>query len=220
MNTRSLATTITALAAAAVLSACGTGAGTAGQAAPSSTAQTGAPSTAQAHNQADVTFVQQMIPHHTQAVDMSKLAADHAGSAQVKDLAARIQAAQQPEIDQMNGFLRTWNASMSASGEPPMTGMGHGDMTDKSGVGGGHQMDTGGMPGMMTAAQMSGLDQARGAAFDTMFLRMMIAHHQGAVTMSGTELREGGSADAKALAQRIIDAQQREITEMQGLAAS
>lgn len=216
MYIRSIATTITALAAALTLSACGSGDGAATQASPSPETGTAAPATAAAHNQADVTFVQQMIPHHSQAVEMSKLAAGQAGSAQVKALAARIEAAQQPEIDQMNGFLRTWNESMSAPGEPPMTGMDHGDMNGTDHGGGTGAAST---PGMMTDDQMSGLRQARGAAFDTMFLRMMIAHHQGAVTMSGTELRDGQSADAKALAQRIIDAQQREITEMRGLAA-
>lgn len=214
MYIRSIATTITTLAAALTLSACGSGDGAATQASPPPGTGSAAPATTAEHNQADVTFVQQMIPHHSQAVEMSKLAAGQAGSAQVKALAARIEAAQQPEIDQMNGFLRTWNEFMSAPGEPPMSGMDHGDMNGMDHAGG-----TGAMPGMMTADQMSGLRGARGAAFDTMFLRMMIAHHQGAVTMSGTELRDGQSADAKALAQRIIDAQQREITEMRGLAA-
>jgi uncharacterized protein (DUF305 family) len=77
----------------------------------------------------------------------------------------------------------------------------------------------GGMPGMMSGQQMQQLSQTNGAAFDTMFLKMMIGHHQGAVTMSKTELAQGENPDAKALAQNIINAQQREITEMQTMLA-
>jgi uncharacterized protein (DUF305 family) len=160
---------------------------------------------AQAHNQADITFAQGMIPHHAQAVAMSTMAAQRAASPQVKDLAARIQAGQQPEIDQMSGMLRAWNASVPASD------------TAQGGMG---QMDhgaSGGMPGMMSGDQMRQLGQASGEPFDRMFLQMMIAHHQGAVTMARTELSNGQNPDARQLAQRIIDAQQREITEMQTL---
>lgn len=217
MKIRPIATTITAIAAATALTACGSGSDTGATTDQAGASATAAPAIVAPHNQADVTFVQQMIPHHTQAVQMSELAADHAGSARVKDLATRIEAAQQPEIDQMNGFLHTWNASMPAPGDAPMSGMDHGGMSGTGGDGKG-SMDHS-MPGMMTASDMSALQQSRGEAFDSMFLRMMIAHHQGAVTMSGTELRDGQSADAKTLAQKIIDAQQREIIEMQSLAA-
>jgi len=80
-------------------------------------------------------------------------------------------------------------------------------------------MDGGAMPGMMSAEDMKNLEQAKGAQFDKMWLDMMIKHHQGAIDMAKTELSKGGNADAKALAQKIIDAQQGEITEMQGLSS-
>jgi len=73
------------------------------------------------------------------------------------------------------------------------------------------------MPGMMSDADTKKLEAAKGAEFDKMWLDMMIKHHQGAVDMAKTELTQGSNADAKALAQKIIDAQQAEITEMQGL---
>ncbi|MGH3845072.1 MAG: DUF305 domain-containing protein [Pseudonocardiaceae bacterium] len=114
------------------------------------------------HNQTDIAFATEMIPHHAQAASMSKLAPNHASSPQVKDLATRIAAAQQPEIDQMSGFLRTWNAPV-----PDTNGAGMGDM--------------------MSPAQMQQLGQADGAAFDKMFLQMMISHHEGAITMAQTE---------------------------------
>lgn len=80
-------------------------------------------------------------------------------------------------------------------------------------------MGHGAMSSMMSGDQMNQLGQAAGAAFDRMFLQMMIIHHQGAVTMAETELTDGQYPDARRLAQRIIDAQQREITEMQALLA-
>jgi len=207
-----IAATIATLTVGAILAGCSSGsdAGPAGTT-PAPAATSSSASASQAHNQADITFLQSMIPHHTQAVEMSKLAAQRASSPQVKDLAARIEAAQQPEIDQMNGMLQAWNAATSETTGPSMTGMNHGNM------GGTGQMEHGSMPGMMSDQQMQQLNQVSGPAFDRMFLQMMIQHHQGAVTMSKTELTDGQNAGAKALAQSIIDAQEREITEMQTL---
>jgi uncharacterized protein (DUF305 family) len=69
----------------------------------------------------------------------------------------------------------------------------------------------------MSDADMQKLEQVKGAEFDKMWLDMMTKHHQGAIDMAKTELTKGSNTDAKALAQKIIDAQQAEITEMQGL---
>lgn len=141
------------------------------------------------HNADDVTFAQQMIPHHSQALDMAKLVPSRSTNPKVLDLASRIEKAQDPEIQQMHGWLTTWGAGM-----PGMSGS---------------------MPGMMTDADLQKLEAAKGAEFDKMWLDMMIKHHQGAIDMAKTELAKG--AGAKALAQKIIDAQQAEITEMRGL---
>jgi uncharacterized protein (DUF305 family) len=206
MTTRTIMTLIAAAAAALTIGARLGGCGTNATTSPSSSA-TSSPAVAQAHNQADITFAQGMIPHHAQAIAMSKMAAQRAVSPQVKDLATRIQAEQQPEIDQLSGFLRAWNAPVPST-NGPMAGMGQGDMMG--------QMH-GAMPGMMSGDQMQQLGQASGAAFDRMFLQMMISHHEGAVTMAKTELRNGQNPGARQLAQRIIDDQQREITEMQNL---
>lgn len=187
----------TAFTGAAVLGGCGSTATTP----PGSSAS--ASQVAQDHNQADITFAQDMIPHHAQAIAMSEMAAQRAGSPQVKDLAVRIQAAQQPEIDQMSELLRAWSAPVPDVNSP---------------MGGRGQMDhgtSGGMPGMMSDDQMQQLGQATGDAFDRMFLQMMITHHQGAITMAETELRDGQNPEARELAQHIIDGQRREIAEMQ-----
>jgi uncharacterized protein (DUF305 family) len=151
------------------------------------------------HNADDVSFVQQMIPHHNDALTMAKLVPGHSSNAKIIDLASRIERGQAPEIQQMQGWLTTWNASMPGMSGESMPGM------------------DGAMPGMMSAEDMKQLGQAKGAEFDKMWLDMMIKHHQGAIDMAKTELEKGGNADAKALAQKIIDAQQAEITEMQGL---
>lgn len=163
-------------------------------------------SEAKDHNAQDVAFTQGMIPHHQQAVEMSDMALAQASSAKVKDLATRIKAAQGPEIEKMKGWLSSWGEPVEAeSGDTGgMPGMG-GAMDDMAGM------------GMMTDAQMQEMQAARGAEFDRMFLTMMIRHHEGAVTMARTELDKGKFPPAKQLAQAIVDAQQKEISEMQGL---
>jgi uncharacterized protein (DUF305 family) len=147
------------------------------------------------HNEADVGFASMMIPHHRQAVDMAAMALEKAKNAQVKQLATAIKAAQDPEIQQMSGWLTGW-------GKPvPTPGMGHS------------------MPGagMMTEEEMAELGKATGTAFDKMWVQMMIKHHQGAVSMAKAEQTSGRSTTAIALAKQIETAQTAEIATMQKL---
>ena len=154
---------------------------------------------------ADVTFVQGMIPHHRGALEMAQLAGDRAEDPRVLELADRIEAAQQPEIETMSSWLGQW-------GEPVPEEADAG--TDHGSVGhGGTGMD--GMP----AADMAALEAASGAEFDRMWLEMMIAHHRGAVEMARTEIAEGRNPDAVALAGEIADSQAAEIEEMETLLA-
>lgn len=146
-------------------------------------------------NDQDIAFAQGMIPHHQQAIDMALLAAERATSAEVKDLAGRVQDAQDPEIEQLTGLLERWGA-------PAESGMDHGDMSHE---------------GMMTDEEMGQLETATGPDFDRTWVRLMIRHHEGAVAMATAQLSGGANAEAKELAQRIIDAQQAEIVEMRGL---
>ena len=146
-------------------------------------------------NDADVTFAQSMIPHHRQAVQMAALADGRAARAEVKTLAGKIKAAQQPEIDTMNGWLTAW-------GRP----------TDMSGMG----MT---MPGMMTDADMKKLMNAKGAGFDKQFLTMMISHHEGAIAMAQQEAAQGTNADAVALAKKVVTDQRAEIAKMRQMLA-
>lgn len=150
------------------------------------------------HNDADVTFAQQMIVHHEQAIEMAQMAAEQASSAEVKDLAARIEAAQSPEIETMTGWLESWDEPVSPEEDP----MDHGGMD---------------MGGGMSDAQMDELMSATGKKFDMMFLEMMVEHHTGAVEMAEEEIENGEFPAAIELAETIKSAQEKEIQEMEAL---
>ena len=157
-------------------------------------------------NAADVTFAQSMIPHHAQAIEMAKLAPTRAASAQVKELAAKIEGAQGPEITTMTGWLKDWGKKVPDTSMNGMDGM--------------EGMDSGAMPGMMTSTDMKKLKDATGADFDRMFLTMMISHHEGAIDMAKTEQTDGKNSDAVSLAKKVETDQAGEITEMRTILSS
>jgi uncharacterized protein (DUF305 family) len=163
------------------------------------TAAEGGPAAA-AHNQADITFASSMVPHHQQAIEMADMALTKGSSAEVKKLATQIKASQDPEIATMTGWLTAWGAAPMPSGDH--------DMGDMGGSG---------MDGMMSGEEMSALTDASGAAFDRMWLQLMIKHHVGAVAMAKSQLSQGQSADAKRLALAVIDGQTKEIATMTAL---
>ena len=186
----------TGLAATLALSACGADSTSSTASSNGATSSGSSSASADRHNPADVTFAQSMIPHHQQAIAMADLASARASNAQVKELAAKIKAAQGPEIETMTGWLKTW-------GEPTaMPTMGH---------------DMGSMPGMMSDQDMNQLMGMSGHDFDRQFLTMMIRHHRGAVQMAQTEQSDDDNADAKALSAKIVADQTAEITQMQDL---
>lgn len=161
-----------------------------------STGTTSAAGSADASREGDISFAQMMIPHHEQAVEMSDLALAKPGaSAQVRDLATQIKKAQDPEIATMRGWLASWGAPTAAP-----TGMAH-DHGD----------------GMMSAREMAQLEAATGADFDRRWLTMMIAHHEGAVTMSEQVLGTTKDPAVRTLAESIISGQKAEISTMRGL---
>jgi uncharacterized protein (DUF305 family) len=112
--------------------------------------------------QADVDFLQAMVPHHAQALEMAQLAPDRASDERVLLLAERIAAAQGPEIEAMQAWLR-------ANDLPEA------DTEDHS-----HAQ----MRGMATTEEMLALDAARGDEFDRFFLELMTKHHEGALEMA------------------------------------
>ncbi|MBP2706140.1 DUF305 domain-containing protein [Microbispora sp. RL4-1S] len=141
-------------------------------------------------------FAEMMIPHHRQAVEMAKPAEDRAGSSQVRELAAKIEAAQTPEIQTMSGWLTGWGLKAPGEGAMPMD---HG------------------MPGMMSASDMKKLERLSGAAFDKAFLTMMIRHHEGAIAMAKEEQANGAYEPARRMAASIVSSQSAEIRTMKEL---
>ena len=152
------------------------------------------------HNEQDVTFATEMIPHHAQAVEMSELAAENAESQGVLDLAADISAAQDPEIEQMSGWLEEWDEPIPDTDMGAMSGMD--------------------MAGMMSPEEMDSLGAATGAEFDEMFLTMMVEHHEGAIEMAQTQQSDGENAEAVELAETIEETQTSEIETIRELLAS
>lgn len=199
---RTIASSLTALATVVLLAGCGESA----DPVSTGTDPTGPSQTSGTFNDADVAFAQGMIPHHRQAIQMADMATDAAQSAEVRDLAADIEAAQAPEIEAMVGWLESWGEDVpeDMSG---MEGMDHGGSATE-------------MPGMMSTEEMAALEAAAGAEFDRLFLTMMIAHHEGAIEQARTEQADGANQHALELADAIIAAQQAEITEMQELLTS
>ncbi|MGW0707437.1 DUF305 domain-containing protein [Streptomyces sp. NPDC002643] len=146
-------------------------------------------------NSADLDYARMMIEHHTQAIEMTELAPERAESTGVKRLAERISAAQQPEIDSMEAWLKT---------------------NDGDGKGSSHHHEQ--MPGMASEEQMEELGTLKGAAFDDLFLKLMITHHEGAVTMATDVKAQGNNIAIEEMADDVIAQQTTEISRMRDLA--
>ena len=189
------------LALAVTLTACGASSGT-------TTGDTSAAADVGA-TAGDVAFAQLMIPHHAQAVDMADMALEQAQSDDVRRLAEQIRSAQDPEITTMTGWLQDWGAppTMPGSDADGMPGMDHS----------GHDMGGVTTEGMMSADDMAALAQARGTEFDRMWLEMMIAHHEGAVTMARQVLATTTEPAVTTLARDVVEGQTAEITTMRQL---
>ncbi|WP_448851268.1 DUF305 domain-containing protein [Corynebacterium sp. 335C] len=199
------------------------------------------------HNDADVTFARMMIPHHEQALEMSRILLSKPDPPpRVAELAQRIQDEQGPEITRLNAMLETWGepavppAPGGMAAEPAPA-----EQADHSGDGGhshhadgapadAAQMDPAVhgeeaapeapapqaehvMPGMLTPEELAAIDAAGGEEASRLYLEGMIAHHQSAIDMARAELDGGSNEQAKELAQQIVDAQEPEIAIMRGI---
>ncbi|GGL09030.1 DUF305 domain-containing protein [Planomonospora parontospora] len=142
-------------------------------------------------NAADVKYVQDMIIHHRQALDMAGLAPARARSIPLKGLASRIADSQGPEIQFMTSWLQQQGQRV------PDHHAGHGDM-----------------PGMAAPEQLEALKAASGEDFDRLFLDLMIAHHRGAITMSEQVLGGGSHIKIEELANEVSVTQGAEIRRM------
>jgi uncharacterized protein (DUF305 family) len=157
------------------------------------------------HTAADTAFMQGMIVHHRQAVVMAALVEDRTGRDDLPTLAQRITETQEAEIAQLEAWLTERDEELPAE--------------DDDGSGQDHAHASHDMAGMATPEQLEALEAAEGPAFDRLFLDLMIAHHQGALTMV-LELygAEGGLEPAADRVARDIEADQTiEITRMQEL---
>lgn len=157
---------------------------------------------------ADVAFMQGMIGHHSQALTMAALVADRSTRSEIVLLAERISVSQRDEIAIMQGWLAMRNQAVPTSDGMHAEHVGHGMPA---------------MPGMLSPAQMDSLSATRGADFDRLFLRLMIQHHEGALTMVADLLKTTNAAREPMVFQFVSDVdtdQRAEIRRMQALLAT
>lgn len=136
----------------------------------------------------DIMFLQMMIVHHGQAIELADLALANTSTPEIIDLATRIKAAQEPEIATMTSWLENAGASVE-----------------------GHVME---MDGMVEPETMAELASLTDSAFDALFLMSMIQHHQGAIDMSSDIASMTSNDDLAAFADTIRESQSAEIDEM------
>ena len=156
---------------------------------------------------ADVAFMQGMIMHHAQAVEMTALIPSHTNNKDLQLLGAKISSSQQDEIK----FMKRWLAVRGEATSMSMPGMPDMDMS-------GHPLPL--MPGMLTPEQMDALRKANGPEFDRLFLKGMIQHHSGALTMVHELFDSAGAgqtADLFDFATDVDNGQRAEIRIMQSM---
>ena len=145
------------------------------------------------HNAADVTFAQQMVPHHQQALEMVKLAGGHELDPEVQSLADGIERSQTEEVATMSGWLKAWSETVPTSMSEPMKGM-------------------------LSDEQMTRLrDTEDDRTFQASWLLFMVQHHQGAIAMAQSEISDGSNPEAIALAREIVRTQEQELGTMSGM---
>jgi uncharacterized protein (DUF305 family) len=143
---------------------------------------------------ADIMFLQMMIPHHQQAVDISNLAMKTSKDSELLALAKKIAADQAAEIIQMKAWLKDAGAG-----------------TDM-----GHSME--GMGGMLNDAELSALNAETGTKFDLLWLKGMTGHHDGAIHMT-TMIRDASNPDIKAFGEKVVADQSAQIEQMKAMIA-
>lgn len=150
-----------------------------------------------AYTKADVEFMQGMIGHHSQAVEMVELLKTRTSSETMQLLGKRIELSQDDEIKMMQRWLQDRGQAL-----PDPHAHHHGGAM---------------MPGMLSAEQMERLAAAKGPEFDRLFLEYMIQHHQGALVMVDALMKQSGAAQESemyAFASDIVADQQAEIDRM------
>lgn len=148
------------------------------------------------YNDTDVMFLQMMLPHHHQGIEIAGLARDRPVSQDLKNLAAAIVVTQAAERDTMTGWLTAWGQ--------PLTGDPNGHAAH------------GGMPGT-TEGEIAALAKKSGADFERGLLNMLIAHQDDAIQVARMETGGGSDRQARELAARIDQSRTAQITQMLAL---
>ncbi|HEV2072782.1 MAG TPA: DUF305 domain-containing protein, partial [Thermomicrobiales bacterium] len=143
-------------------------------------------------------MLRDMLPHHTQAVEMALIIRDRTEDEQLRALATDIILSQQNQIGMMEGWLDLWDVSPNLQG-PMMSWMDHPVEAGEL------------MPGMATAEQVESLRMSPVDEAEVAFLQLMIRHHQGAVHMADAYLERGDQEEVSEFARNIIAVQDREI---------
>ncbi|MFB4315955.1 DUF305 domain-containing protein [Actinomadura sp. 21ATH] len=182
-----------------LLAGCGTGGGHGhhGAAGHGAHAASAAPAGA-GYNDADVMFLQMMIAHHRQGVEMARLAAARARRAEVRTLAAAVVATQSDEVRTMSSWLGRWSKPTRAPHAP------------------GAHAEHGGLPAT-GADEIRALKAAKGTAFEPAFLNLFVAHQHNAVKMARTEKGKGRDPGARAFAGRVEESRTDQIRQLLGL---
>lgn len=204
MNTTRLTAAMLSLALLGSLAACaGSSASAASGTVSVSTSAPAQETPGPNHNDADTSFAQHMTIHHEGALEMAGLATTNAASQEIKDLALLITAAQAPEIETMTWWLDTWGEDSAERVVTETAGA-----LDHSG------MLMGGLTHEEAMLELTGL---AGAEFDSRFLELMLAHHEGGLVMAQEEIAGGVNDEAIALAQSIVTAQTADMALMRDL---
>ena len=175
------------------------------------------------HTWADVRFMQMMVPHHAQALEMVTLVEDRTASEDLPLFARRLEISQDDELRQIRAWLEERGEAVpdpaDAEQMRALAAHDHGDHGASEAPGG---ADAGLMPGMLTEAEMTALEHASGAEFDRLWIESMIRHHQGALTMVDdlfTTEGAGQETEVFRFANHVLSDQQIEISRMQGMLA-
>jgi uncharacterized protein (DUF305 family) len=147
-----------------------------------------------AHNDTDVMYLQMMVAHHRQGLEMVRLAASGAQRSEIRVLARAVDATQSDELTLMTGWLTAWSAPETVDHAPSA------------------HADHGGLPA--TGPEEIAALRTAGGAFDTTFLNLFVAHQHNAVEMAALETRKGANAEVKAFADRVRLSRTDQIRQM------
>jgi uncharacterized protein (DUF305 family) len=147
------------------------------------------------HNETDVMYLQMMVAHHEQGLEMVRLAGKNAERAEIRTLAQAVDATQSDEVEMMTGWLKQWQAPTTVDHAPSA------------------HADHGGLPAT-GPEEIAALKKAKGAEFEKTFLNLFVAHQHNAVEMAHLETKQGSNAEAKAFADRVRASRADQIQQM------